>query len=513
MDWDQGYVVDAGYTYGYYPDMSPVHADFALLTAGHAPIPPGPCCELGFGQGVSISLHSAAQAARRWWGNDFNPAQVRYAQRLVDAGETGATLSDQSFAEFCARNDLPQFSFIALHGIWSWISPADHRVIVEFLRRRLMIGGVLYISYNTLPGWAVMTPVRQLFIEHARTASAASATSAAKMGGAIDFVEKLLATKPPYARLNPAVTRRVELVREDNLEYLPHEYLNSEWHLPTFSEMSRTLQSAKLSYVGAASLTDRIDVLHLDDAQRKLLSEIPDPVLRETTRDFLIHQQFRREYWVKGESRLLPATRRATLEEQKLVLSTHRSRAPKKVRGARGELALQPEIYDPLLEVLHQADAPIACGEIAATMASRHKASDNQVSQALSILVGLGVVHPVQDDAQAQASAPHAQMLNKHLLEEAVGDARALVLASPLIGAGLRVSHTGMLLMRARLQGADTPQKMAESAMQALERQGSRVSVDGKAVATREEGLEVLQNRAREHVEVHAPIYRRLLIH
>ncbi|MCL4745568.1 MAG: methyltransferase regulatory domain-containing protein [Burkholderiaceae bacterium] len=510
MEWDQGYVVDAGYTYGYYPDMSPVHADFALLTAGHAPIPPGPCCELGFGQGVSICVHSAAQASRLWWGNDFNPGQVRHAQRLVDAGDTGARLSDQSFAEFCARDDLPQFSFIALHGIWSWISPADHRVIVEFLRRRLVIGGVLYISYNTLPGWAVMTPVRQLFIEHARSASSASATSAARMGAALDFVEKLLATKPPFAKLNPAVPRRVELVRADNLEYLPHEYLNAEWHLPTFSEMSRTLQSAKLSYVGAASLTDRIDVLHLDDAQRKLLSEIPDPVLRETTRDFLIHQQFRREYWVKGESRLPPAVRRAALDEQKLVLSTHPSRAPKKVRGARGELALAAEIYEPLLEVLHEADAPIACGEITATMGARHKAGDNQVAQALSILVGQGIVHPTQDDAQAQASAQHAQMLNRHILEEAASDARTLALASPVIGAGMRVSHTGMLFMRARLHGADTPQEMAQSAMQALERQGSRVSVDGKAAATREEGLAVLNDRAREHTVIHAPIYRRL---
>jgi len=40
-------------------------------------------------------------------------------------------------------------------------------VIVDFIRQKLKVGGVLYISYNTLPGWAAFAPMRHLMTEHA----------------------------------------------------------------------------------------------------------------------------------------------------------------------------------------------------------------------------------------------------------------------------------------------------------------------------------------------------------
>ena len=71
---------------------------------------------------------------------------------MATASGAGAQLFDQSFAEFCNRGDLPHFDFIGLHGIWSWISDENRAVIVDFVRRKLAVGGVLYVSYNTQPG-------------------------------------------------------------------------------------------------------------------------------------------------------------------------------------------------------------------------------------------------------------------------------------------------------------------------------------------------------------------------
>ena len=39
-------------------------------------------CELGFGQGVSIAIHAAAQPHVNWFGDDFNPDHVLHAQPL-----------------------------------------------------------------------------------------------------------------------------------------------------------------------------------------------------------------------------------------------------------------------------------------------------------------------------------------------------------------------------------------------------------------------------------------------
>ena len=60
-------------------------------------------------------------------------------------------------------DDLPEFDFIGLHGVWSWVSPENQKIIINFIRKKLKVGGVVYISYNTLPGWLQMIPLRELY--------------------------------------------------------------------------------------------------------------------------------------------------------------------------------------------------------------------------------------------------------------------------------------------------------------------------------------------------------------
>ncbi|MDR0779900.1 MAG: class I SAM-dependent methyltransferase, partial [Pseudomonadales bacterium] len=168
-DWSAGYVSEVGYTYGYYPEMNPLRARLLLLQNGIAPPPTlGQACELGFGQGVSTAVHAAASPVQ-WYGTDFNPSQAGFAQELVEKSGADAKLYDSSFEEFCQRDDLPEFDYIGLHGIWSWISDENREYIVDFAKRKLKVGGLLYISYNTLPGWAAFAPIQHLMSMHSDT--------------------------------------------------------------------------------------------------------------------------------------------------------------------------------------------------------------------------------------------------------------------------------------------------------------------------------------------------------
>ena len=141
-DWTQGYVADIGYTYGYYTELNPVRVQLAFLNAGLVPPKAGSACELGFGQGLSANIHAAASITQ-WHGTDFNPAQAGFARELADISGANAHLFDESFDAFCTRDDLPEFDYIGLHGIWSWISDENRAVIVDFIRRKLKVGGVL----------------------------------------------------------------------------------------------------------------------------------------------------------------------------------------------------------------------------------------------------------------------------------------------------------------------------------------------------------------------------------
>jgi len=164
--WSQGYVADIGYTFGYYHELNPTRAAFTLCMQGFAAPDMKQACELGFGQGLSINLHAAASGVR-WFGTDFNPSHAAFARELAEVSGGQAQLSDDSFELFVKRDDLPGFDFIGLHGIWSWVSDKNRRLITDFVSKRLNVGGVLYISYNTLPGWAAFAPIRHLMTEHA----------------------------------------------------------------------------------------------------------------------------------------------------------------------------------------------------------------------------------------------------------------------------------------------------------------------------------------------------------
>jgi len=107
-DWSDGYVTDIDYPHGYYPELNPLRVPLAFLHAGLAYPQCETACELGFGQGVSVNIHAAASKIR-WYGTDFNPAQVGLAQELATVSGAAAKLCDEAFADFVHRTDLPDF--------------------------------------------------------------------------------------------------------------------------------------------------------------------------------------------------------------------------------------------------------------------------------------------------------------------------------------------------------------------------------------------------------------------
>lgn len=277
-DWSAGYVTDIGYTFGYYHELNPVRVRLAFLFAGRVPPEKLTACELGFGQGLSVNLHAAAGSAR-WFGTDFNPSQAAFAQELARAAESGAQLFDQAFAEFCARTDLPDFDFIGLHGIWSWISEENRAVLVDFVRRKLKVGGVLYISYNTHPGWAAFQPLRDLLADHTTVMGADGASLVDRIEGALAFAERLMAAEPLYAKAFPQVVERLKNIKDQNRRYLAHEYFNRDWEPMSFARLQRILAAAKVQWVCSAHFLDGIDAVNLTGPQQALLAELPNPSL------------------------------------------------------------------------------------------------------------------------------------------------------------------------------------------------------------------------------------------
>jgi SAM-dependent methyltransferase len=508
-DWTSGYVADIGYTYGYYQELNPLRAKMALLYAGHAAPEAGTACELGFGQGLSVNIHAAASPTK-WCATDFNPAQAAFAGELAQVSGSGARLFDDAFEEFAQRDDLPSFDFIGLHGIWSWISDSNRRVIVDFVRRRLKVGGVLYISYNTLPGWAAFAPMRHLLTEHAEVIGAEGRGIVSRIDDALVFAEELLATNPAFSRANPQVAERLKKLKEQNRHYLAHEYFNRDWHPMHFATMAQWLAPAKVQFACSAHLLDHIDAVNLSTQQQAFLGQIPDAMFRQSVRDFIVNQQFRRDYWVKGARRLSPLAQAEALRACAVVLTTPRADVLLKVSGALGEASLSEAVYNPLLELLGD-HAPRTVGEIEQSLRGAIPVFGNLL-QALMVLMGAGHLCPVQDGAAAKLAHASASRLNEHLVRGARGSGDISYLASPVTGAGVVVSRFAQLFLAARRQGHVTAEAAARDAWSVLSAQGQKIVKEGKPLGTPEENVAELTAQAELFFARQWPILQALQV-
>jgi SAM-dependent methyltransferase len=502
-------VADIGYTYGYYADLNPLNTRMSLLYGGVAPNKVQTACELGFGQGVSVNIHAAAGGAH-WWGTDFNPAQAGYAQSLAEASGAKAELFDEAFAEFCKRDDVPPMDFIGLHGIWSWINDENRAVIVDFVRRKLKVGGVLYISYNTQPGWAAMVPMRDLMVDHAEVMGAAGMGRIPRIDAALAFAEKLMAANPLFARANPNVGERLKKITAHNRNYVAHEYFNRDWEPMSFARMARWLEPAKLSFAGSANCLEPVDAMNLSAEQQAILGAIPDPHFKQTVRDFCVNQGFRKDYWVKGARRLPTLEQADRIFKQSMVLLQPRNDVTLKVTGAQGEMLLNEDIYKPILDMMadHQ---PRTVQQIEAELKTR-KVTFGQVVQAVMVLIGKGTIHPTQDAETIAANESATHRLNTQLMRGASYGMDVSYLASPVTGGGVGVPRFHQIFLMALSGGKKKPEEWAQVAWATLAAQNQQILKEGKPLATPQENLAELLVQAREFEAKRLPVLMALKI-
>ncbi len=508
-DWTDGYVAEIPYLFGYFGELNPQRVPAPLLNVGLTPPAVATACELGFGHGASVNIHAVASDVQ-WYGTDFNPAHAAFAQSLGQAAGADVLLFEQSFAEFCARSDLPDFDFIGLHGIWSWISQENQQVIIDFARRKLKPGGVLYVSYNTQPGHAAMVPFQRLLVRHAETMAAAGSGLVARINRALEFADQLLALNPAFALANPTFAERLAKIKGQDRHYLAHEYFNRDWHAVPFTAMAESLAAAKLSYACSAHYLDHIDVLNLTADQQRFLAEIPDPIFRQSVRDFVVNQAFRRDYWVKGAVRLPPAEQAERVRRLKVILLTAPREVAFTVQGSLGQRELNASVYRPILDALGD-HAPKTIGEIEAALGGA-ALPFGAIFEAVMVLAGKGDLAPVQDEAAQARAKMRTDDFNLRMLDKARRGGELEYLASPLTGGAVSVARFLLLFLLARRQGREAPDELARFAWDILGAQGQRLIKDGKPIEGSDENLAELAAQARDFIGKRLPVLQALQV-
>ncbi|TDQ59445.1 putative methyltransferase family protein [Mesocricetibacter intestinalis] len=499
--WSEGYFSSVGYTYGYYENLQPQRIIIPFLAAGLIPPKIINACELGFGQGISFNIHSAAGNAD-WYGTDFNPNHAAFAQQLADSFSSGALISDQAFHEFCQREDLPEFDFIALHGIWSWISDENRAVIVEFIRRKLKIGGVLHISYNTLPGWSAKAPVRHLLSVYQQATAVEGQSHEANVKNTLELSEKTLALSHGLVKESPALADKIQELKNTNINYLAHEYLNKDWQPMYFSEMQEWLEPAKVSFACSSNFLDDFNPVLFSTEQAEFISGLGNRTLMQTAKDFILNKQFRADLWVKGRVTAPHSVLRDAWSELNVMFITARKDFDFAI-SRRIRTNLNEEMTNPILDLLED-------GEVHNVGELYNAIGHDGLFEILSILYSCGHLVLVQDKKDIERAQPRCEKLNRYIMNQAREREDIHYLASPLTGGAIQVNRVEQLFLLAHLQGMES-HDWGKFVWKFLQQQGQRLIADGKTLESEEDNLRQLEKLADTFIQNRLPLLKRLL--
>jgi len=510
-NWTGGYVAGIDYTFGFQAELCPLRIRLALTNAGVIAPRIATACELGFGQGMSANLH-AAGCGNQWFGTDFNPGHAAFAQEVAASSGADARFVDESFADFCGRTDLPDFDLIGLHGVWSYTTDENRRIIVDFLRRKLKVGGVVYISYNTQPGFAALLPLHDVLSRYADATGAANHPAVNRVDAALNFAHRLLGVSPQYINAHGLLAAQLKSIKNEDRRYLAHEYFNRDWLPTSFCRVADWLSPAKLDFVCGAHHFHTVDAWNLSREQLAIFAEIPAGAYRETVRDLMTNKSFRMDYWVKGARSLLPLERIEALRSQRVMLLRPRGEVRLTGESALAEFAFLESQAAPVLDALadHQ---PRTLGQIEQMLLGKGLELSQIVDLAM-MFSNIGAIAPVQEDREIQAARARTDALNDFLCRKALKGADIRVLASPVTGTGFIETggRIALFFLHAVALGARQPIELGTQALQTFRALGIGIFKDGKLVESTEESLAILTTQASFFIERQLPVLKAMQI-
>lgn len=510
MDWTAGYASDIEYVAGFYREQSPVFLNFVSLLYGNEPVPldrPYTYFELGFGRGLTLNAIAAANPMGQFYGADFNPSHVAGAHQLAQQADLkNIVLLEDSFEELAqGKRDLPQFDFVTLHGIYTWVTAENQRHIVEFLRRYLKPGGIVYLSYNAMPGWAGALPLQRLLTEYG---DAHPERSDIQVRGAAQLVSRMVELQANYFVANPGLEVRLKSLKEGSVNYLVHEYMHKHWEPRFHADVARDLAGAKLEFAGSADLPLAYPQLYLTPEKQEVLKVMTSAPMRETMKDYFLNTAFRKDVFIRGLRKLPAARRSAMLESLTLTLTVPRARASGVLNASFGTINGRAEIYEAVFNAL--AEKPHTLGQLRALPALQH-VSLIDLTQTAALLMGTNQAE-VSFPANIAASPDAAQKFNAAIAAATAQGEEWAAFACPDTGNGTATSQVERMVYHVLPKGAgpvDATQ-VTKAVWAIFKAQGRAMLKDGAAVVGDEENLAVLQPQVQGVLDNSLPTWKKL---
>ena len=496
-----GYEVDTVYNHQYYPELSPLQAQFVFLSKGliFPDLSHGSACEIGSGKGINLVMNAASQAGSlTWQGTEALSHLAQFSQELAQAGGVKLTIDNSNLSEFLSRKDLPGFDYIVVHDVWSFLSPAEQNDLVEFIRLKLNLGGVLNISYTTSPGAVALSPIRNLAKEYNLYFIAPDAPLNERKQELSNFLVEFLESEPEYRKINPKCVEVVQNLMEQEPGVMVRNLLHPHWNMTHFGNVLKRLDHAKLSFASSAVLSETINSFNLTPEQLEFLGTVKSLALYEDTRDLIVNRGERSDLFVRGSFKYSSSQQLSMMCLTKFVLVAVPSEINYEINTRLGVQKLDDEIYHAVVELLSDYKV-YSIQEIANALKTKLQISVEQLFFAISVLNAVGIISPAlaRSEIKEEAKQQCASLNRAIVSNDSFGEVPCL--ASPVIQAGVPVTAINMTLLKAYLANNNiSKEELTQYLLDIFVSTGSTITRDDQVISEPEELRKVL---AQEMIE------------
>lgn len=451
------YVNDVPYVRHFVGELSPARIRLGAAMNGLTP-PPGDeldYCELGCAHGDTLAALAAAHPRGRFLGIDISAVHIASARRLArDGGVENIGFLERDLADLL-HEDIGEFDFIVAHGLLSWVSPEKRKALLGFAQAKLKPGGLLYVSYNAMPGWASVEPLRQLLLS---PIGGAEGTSVERAARGVAFARVMEASGAEYFARNPAASEMLSTMEKAGLPYVVHEYLHEHWAPMYFARVAWEMSAHDLHFAGALPLYLNFRHTAIPESLETIFAPLTDRITFESLKDFAINEFFRRDIYVKGKVARSAEATNAYLDAGAWGTLTTRLPEERTVTFAHRKLDLVGPIYDALFAALAEGATTLS---VLAERPELGALGSDKLRAALSRLIIANWVIPMQRPALAEPGTAVADAVrfcvpsvyNQMMLRRLSGDA-PLVMTSTVAGTAFPISALDGLAIRVFTEAA-----------------------------------------------------------
>ena len=450
MKADERYLTDVAYVRQFCAELNP-----ALLraTAALAGCPPPAADdfaygELGSGFGDTIATLAAAYPGARFVGIDINPEHIAAARDLARRGALENVRFLERDFEDLAGDELPRLDYLCAHGLLTWIAPEKRAALFAHAAAWLKPGGLLYLGYNALPGWAAVEPLRRFMLD---ASADVEGGSAARVHHALAAAKVLCAANAEYFVANPSAKEILATMLKLGVPYAAHEFFNAHWHPMYFADVAEQAVKHDLRFVGQLPLHRNYRDLALAPALSEASRVVTDRRAWEHLKAFATNEFFRRDVYVKGGA-VAPAdnTTHAYLEATAFGTLVPEADVKREIALPNRSLSFTGPLFDAVIAALASRSSTVQ--ELALTPPLATFGLDAIRQAVLQLLMGSDVI-PVSASSktpEVTGSRYHVpSAFNRAVLAQTLAHDRPIVLASTAAGTGVGISMLQTVLLRA----------------------------------------------------------------